>query len=287
MKQQKNYLNGKILPLQEAAILVLDRGLFYGDGIFESFRTYNGRPFQLEQHLKRLLRGAKTLYIRSLPGAAQLKNAVLKTIAANKFKESYIKIIITRGPAKRHGVSPKNTTGKPTIIIIVEEQKPYPKKIFINGWKSIVSQVIKPDVPSSRIKSLNYVNNILAKREAEKAKADEAFMLDEQGYLAEGTISNVFIIKHGTIYTPPKTAPILAGLTRDLVIKLAKQSAFKTIEKNITPKELYTADECFITFSGAGIVPITRIWKKKIGSGQCGYVTASLIDLYKEETLRQ
>ncbi len=272
--------------MRDAAISVLDRGLFYGDGIFESFRTYNGKPFQLDAHLKRLLRGARTLYMRALPGAAQLKTAVLKTIEANNFKESYIKIIITRGPAKQHGLSPKNAIGKPTVIIIVEEQRPQPKKAFSDGWKAIISQVSKPDVPSSRIKSLNYINNLLAKREAEKAKADEAIMLDEQGYLAEGTISNVFIVKHGTIYTPPKTAPILAGLTRDLVIKLAKQSAFKVIEKNITPKELYTADECFITFSGPGIVPITRIWQKKINNGRPGYVTTSLSELYHEETLR-
>jgi len=285
MQQPKICINGKLLPVKDATISVLDRGLFYGDGIFESLRTYNGKPFQLEQHLKRLLQGAKTLSIRSLPSSTQLKTAVLKTLKANNFKKSYIKIIITRGLSKKRGLSLKNATGKPTIIIIVEEQKSYPKKMFSVGWKVIISQIIRPDVPSSRIKSLNYINNLLARREAEKAKANEAIMLDDRGYLAEGTISNVFIVKHGAIYTPSKTAPILPGLTRNLVIKLAKQSAFKVIEKNITPKELYTADECFITFSGPGIVPITRIWQKKIGSGRPGYVTTSLIELYQEEIL--
>lgn len=286
MKQAKVYINGKIIDQVNAAISVFDRGLFYGDGVFDSLRTYNQEPFQLEQHIKRLLRGAKSLSIRSLPSAGQLKTAVIKTIKANGYKESFIRVIITRGPAKKRGLSIKSATGKPSVIIVVYEQKPYPKTLYSNGWKAIISQIVRPDAPSSRIKSLNYLNNLLAKREADKARADEAIMLDEKGYLAEGTISNIFIVKHGTIYTPPRTAPILLGLTRNLAIKLARQSAFKIIEKNITPKELYTADECFITFSSAGIVPITKIWQKKIGNGRPGYVTTSLIELYKEEVSR-
>jgi branched-chain amino acid aminotransferase len=286
MERAKIYLNGGIVPSKDAAIPINDRGLLYGDGIFESFRTYKGKPFQLDLHIKRLLRSAKALSIRPLPGATQLKRSVLKLLVVNKFKESYVKIIITRGQAKKRGLSLKNAVGKPTLIILVEQQKPYSNKMFSAGWKAIISQVSKPDVPSSRIKSLNYLNHILAKREADKTRADEAIMLDDQGYLAEGTISNIFIVKHGIIYTPPKTAPILPGLTRELVIRLAKHSAFKVVEKNITPKELYTADECFITFSGPGVVPITRIWQKKIGRGQPGYVTTSLMELYKEEVLR-
>jgi branched-chain amino acid aminotransferase len=284
LSSNKVYFNGKIIPLSEARISVLDRGFLYGDGVFESLRTYQGIPFQLEEHLKRLLRGARILRLRPKLSIAQLKNGAIKTIRANKFKESYIKIIITRGEAKGHGLNPSKSTGKPTIIILVEEHKDYPKKIFEQGWKAIISKIIRPDVPSSRIKSLNYVDNILAKIEAKKSGANEAFMLDENGYVVEGTISNLFIIKHGTIYTPPKDAPILPGLTRNLIIKLAKQSAFRMVAKNITPKEIYTADECFITFSGAGIVPITKIWNKKIGAGKCGYTTASLIKLYQAET---
>lgn len=258
--------------------------MLYGDGVFESLRTYRGKPFQLEEHIKRLLHGAKFLRIHFPLSASQLKLAVLKTIAANRFKESYIKIIVTRGEAKGHGLDPKNVVGKATVVILVEEQKPYPKKIFTSGWKAIISSIIRPDVPISRIKSLNYVNNVLAKMEAQKAGADEAFMLDERGNIVEGTISNIFIVKHGAIYTPPKEAPILQGLTRNLVMRLAKQSAFRVVEKNITPKELYTADECFITFSGPGIVPITKIWNKRVGSGKCGPITASLIKLYDAET---
>lgn len=278
------YLNGKLVPLKEAKVSVLDRGLQYGDGVFESLRTYNQKPFLLEQHLKRLLKGAKLLRIRPLPSLAQLKIAAFKTLAANNFKESYIKIIITRGEAKKHGLNSKNAAGKPNIIILVEEQKPYPKAIFSKGWKAIISSVVRPDVPTSRIKSLCYLDNILAKIEAQKSGADEAFLLDERGNIVEGTVSNIFIIKYSTIYTPSKDSPILSGLTRNLVIKLAKQSAFRVVEKAISPKELYSADECFVSFSGAGIVPISKIWNKKIGSGQCGPLTSSLINLYDAET---
>jgi branched-chain amino acid aminotransferase len=284
MKKTKAYINGKIVTLEKASLPVLDRGFLYGDGVFESLRTYDKKPFQLEGHLKRLISSAKLIRIRKLPTVAELKSAVLKTVAANNFPESYIKIIITRGDIKGHGLDPQNVASKPRIIVLVEPQSPLPKKIIEQGWKAIISSIVKPDVPTSRIKSLNYTNSILAKIEAKKYAANEAFLLDSKGNLAEGTISNVFIIKNGVIITPPREAPILPGLTRNLAIKLARQSAFKVVEKLITPKDLYTADECFITFSGAGIIPITRIWKRKLSSGRCGYITASLINLYIAET---
>ncbi len=280
----KLFIDGKIVPQEKALISVFDRGFFYGDGVFESLRTYNGKPFLLDEHLKRLIKGAKTLKIRLPFSLKQLKQAVHKVLAVNKFEESYIKIIITRGRSKGHGLDPRKIAGKATLIIIVEKQKAFPQKIFTSGWKAIISSIKKTDVPSSKIKSLNYLDSILAKIEANKAGANEAILLNEKGNIAEGTISNIFIVKHGIIYTPLKESPILPGLTRSLIIKLAKQSAFKIIEKPITPKELYTADESFITFSGAGVVPITRIWNKKIGKGKCGSITASLISLYNAET---
>lgn len=280
----KLFIDGKIVPQEKAVISVFDRGLFYGDGVFESLRTHSGKPFLLDEHLKRLIKGGETLKLRLPYSIKQLKQAVLKTIAANKFEESYIKIIITRGRSKGHGLDPRKVAGKATLIIIVEKQKAFPQKIFTSGWKVIISSIKKADVPSSKIKSLNYLDSILAKTEANKAGANEAILLDEKGNIAEGTISNIFIVKHGVIYTPSADSPILPGLTRKLAIKLARQSAFKVTEKMITPKELYTADECFITFSGAGVVPVTRVWNKKIGNGKCGPITASLISLYNAET---
>ncbi len=265
-------------------ISVMDRGFLYGDGVFESLRTYRRRPFLLEEHLKRLLREAKQLKIRLPFSPSRLKLMVLKAVARSEFKECYIKIIVTRGEARGHGLDFSNSIGKPSVIVLVEELKEYPKSIFVDGWKAIISSVRRADVPSSRIKSLCYLDNAIAKTEARKAGADEAFMLDEKGHVVEGTVSNIFMVKLGTIYTPPAEAPILRGITRDLVMKLAKQSAIRLVEKMIDPKELYNCDECFITFSGAGIVPVTRIWNRKIGSGRCGPVTQKLIQLYQAET---
>lgn len=278
------YLNGKLLPLTDARLSVTDRGLFYGDGIFESLRTYGGRPFLLEEHLKRLLHGLKFIRIKPRLTASQIKSAVLKTLAANKFQEAYIKIIVTRGEAKGHGLDPANAAGQPTIIILVEELQPYPKTLYEKGWSAIISSIIRPNVPTSKIKSLCYVDNMLAKLEAKKKGADEALMTDEKGHVVEGTVSNIFIVKHYTIFTPPTDEPILAGITRNLVMKLAKQSAIRIEEKTIEPRELYSCDECFVTMSGAGIVPITKIWNRKIGDGKCGPITKQLIDRYADAT---
>jgi len=284
MVQLKIYLNGKIVPINDTKISVLDRGFLYGDGVFESLRTYHHQPFLLEEHLKRLLAGARFLKIRAPSSLSQLKTAVFKTLAANKYKEYYIKVILTRGETRGHGLDPSNVSGKPNLIILVEELKEYPKTLYVRGWKAIISNIRRTEVPTSRIKSLCYIDNILAKAEAKKQGADEAFMLDEKGHVVEGTVSNIFVVKLGTIYTPPIDEPILSGITRKLVIKIAKQSALELAEKIIEPKDLYNCDECFVTMSGAGIIPVTKIWNKKIGNGKCGPITQKLMLLYQTET---
>jgi len=284
---QKIYLNGKIVSIENAKISVLDRGLLYGDGVFESLRTYYRRPFLLDEHLKRLLAGARFLKIRAPYSLTQLKLAVFKTIAANQFREYYIKIILTRGETRGHGLDPSNISGKPNLIILVEELKEYPKTLYAKGWKAIISSIRRTEIPTSRIKSLCYLDNILAKMEAKKQGADEAFMLDERGHVVEGTVSNIFIVKLDTIYTPPTEEPILSGITRNLVLKIAKRSAFKAVERAIDPKDLYNCDECFVTMSGAGIIPVTKIWNKKIGNGKCGPIAQKLILLYQAETQRR
>ncbi|MEO0094167.1 MAG: aminotransferase class IV [candidate division WOR-3 bacterium] len=279
----KIYLNGKILPLSKAQIPVLDRGFLYGDGVFESLRTYKGKPFLLEEHLKRLINGANLLKIKPVGSLYQLKSAVIKTLKANNFKEYYIKIILTRGKVKNHGLDFSNSIGKPNLVILVEELKEYPESVYSKGWKAIVSTVRRPNTPTSRIKSLCYLDNALAKEEARKERANEAFMLDEKGHVVEGTVSNIFIVKSKTIFTPPLSNPILAGVTRAFVLKLIKKLGLKCVEKIIFLKELNRCNECFITFSGAGIIPITRIGNKKIGNGKCGPITEKLINLYLAE----
>lgn len=281
--ENRVYLNGKILP--EAKISVMDRGLLYGDGVFESLRTYQGKPFLLPEHLRRLKHGLKILKIKETRNQiteTRMAEIIKKLMKVNHLKEAYLKIIVTRGKVKSHGLDPKKVRGKPTIIILVEKALKYPKETYTKGWKAIISSIGRTNIPTSRIKSLNYLDNILAKMEAQKAKADEAFLLDEKGVVIEGTISNVFIVKDKIIYTPSLKDPVLPGVTRSFVIKLAKRAGFKVVEKSFPPKELYHADECFVTFSGAGIIPITYVNKKRIGKGKVGSITTKLINSYAQ-----
>lgn len=279
----KIYINGKIVPIEKAGIPILDRGFLYGDGVFESLRTYGRRPFLLDQHLKRLSSAARLLNIRPPLLLAGLKRAIMRTIVANRFPELYLKVILTRGENKGHGLDPSNSTGKPNLVIIAESLKEYPVK----GWKAIISSIRRTEVPTSHIKSLCYLDNIIAKAEARKAGADEALMLDEKGRVVEGTVSNIFMVKLGAIYTPPVDEPILAGITRGLAIRLAKHANLRVVEKMIDPKALYNCDECFVTSSGAGIIPVTKIGRKKIGGDKCGPLTRRMIELYKAETLKE
>jgi branched-chain amino acid aminotransferase len=252
--------------------------------VFESLRTYRRQPFLLGEHLRRLQTGAKQLKIRLPYSLSQLKRAVLKTVAANSFPELYIKIILTRGSARGHGLDFSNSIGRPSLIILVEKLKTPPQNIFTRGWKAILSSVRRSATPTSRIKSLCYLDNALAKEEACKAGAGEAFLLNQKGFVVEGSVSNIFMVKSNILYTPPATEAILAGITRNLALKLAKQAALRVIEKNISPAELYRCDECFVTLSGAGIVPITRIGNRKISNGQAGVLTRKLILLYQLRT---
>lgn len=276
------YLNGKIVPLSEAKIPILDRGFLYGDGVFESLRTYNRIPFLLDEHSKRILSGAKFLKIHSNFNLKTIRSAVQKTISANPFKEIYLKIILTRGKAKSHGLDFSNFTGKPNLIVLAEELKESPKEIYSNGWKAILSSIRRVNQPTSKIKSLCYLDNAIAKEEAKQAGANEALMLDEKGFVAEGSVSNLFMVRAGKIFTPPTSSAILSGITRRLIIKLAKELSLKVFEKNIHSKDLLTGDECFATLSGTGIIPIIRIGKKNIGNQQCGPITRKLISSYFE-----
>jgi len=276
----KAYVNGKLVLQAEANISIFDRGFLYGDGAFESLRTYNKKPFLIDDHLKRLFNTLKLLHIKPDLNQKELKTAVIKTVSANNFKESYIKIIVTRGAAKTHGLGLKNFKGKANTIIIVEPQP----ETKIKPWTAIISTITKSENPTSYIKSLCYLDNMLAKVEAEQHGADEAFMLDERGNLTEGSVSNIFLIKFNTVFTPPEESPILMGITRKQVIKLAKQAGLRMVEKYLTPKDLYNAEECFCTLSGQGIVPVTKIWKKKVGDGKVGHVTQALMNRYEVET---
>jgi len=273
------WFNGKLMPAKKVRIDYLDRGFMYGDGVFESLRTYNGKPFMLDEHLKRLNKAAKLMHIK----VVDLKGPVLKTLKANDLKESYIKIMITRGVASGHGLDIKNVRSKPTILIVVDKMKEYPAVTYSKGWAAVITNIKRGDTLSN-VKTLNYANNVLAKLDAADRKANEAIMLTHEGYLAEGTVSNLFFVKDGKLYTPSLKAGILNGITRALVIESAKKLKLNVIEGLFEKAELYHADECFIIFSGAGIVPIVKVDGKKISGGKPGNITGRLIYAYEEKT---
>ncbi|MFA4857983.1 MAG: aminotransferase class IV [Candidatus Margulisiibacteriota bacterium] len=283
------YINGKLTNSRDAKISIFDRGFMYGDGVFESLRTYNRKPFLLNEHLKRLFDAAKKLkiVISCLPtgtanSKAQIPTQIKNLLKINGLNEAYLKIIITRGRSKQHGLSIKNAAQKPTFIIIAEKIAPAASADSDRAggrvWKIIVVKTARAQsigaqnkrhrLPIiSTIKSLNYLENILAKTEAEKSGADEAIFLDKEGNVLEGTVSNIFIVKNGVLITPPLTLPILPGVTRAYIIKLARQLKIKVREKKFKLKELLAASECFLSFSGEGIVPVEQINQHKFPAG--------------------
>ncbi|NQU17544.1 MAG: aminotransferase class IV [Candidatus Saganbacteria bacterium] len=257
------YINGKIT--KKTDISIFDRGFLYGDGAFESLRTYKGIPFLLDQHLKRL---SETCIILKIPPPKDIFNIINKLMRKNHLKEAYIKIIVTRGESKEHGLSPKKASGKPTLIIICKKIKDLPINTLC---KAIVYKKPRTSWIGSRLKTLNYLENILAKIAADKALANEALFQDEKGNILEGTVSNVFIVKNGVLITSPLSMPILPGVTRNYIIKLAKKLKIKVFEKNFKKKDLKTADESFITSSGPGIIPINK---------KAGLITKKLMEEY-------
>jgi branched-chain amino acid aminotransferase len=272
------WFNGKLVPREKVKIDMLDRGFMYGDGVFESLRTYNGKPFMLDEHLKRLYKAAKRVSIKAPP----LKNAVLRTIKANGFDQSYIKIIVTRGVAGGHGLDIRNVLTEPKVIVIVDKLKDPPADIYMKGWRAIITDIRRGD-SLANIKTLNYANNILAKLEASRKKANEAIMLTHKGFLAEGTVSNLFFVKRGKLYTPSIKTGILKGITRDIVIGIAKRSHIKVLEGFYKEQELYSAEESFITSSGSGLVPIVSVNGRKIGNGKPGKITRRLMEAYERK----
>jgi branched-chain amino acid aminotransferase len=274
------WFNGRLAPRNKVKIDMFDRGFMYGDGVFESLRTYNGKPFMLDEHLKRLYKAAKLISIE----APDLKNAVLRTLKANGFRQSYVKMIVTRGIASGHGLDVSNVLTKPTILIIVDKLKDYPADTYMKGWRAVTTDIRRGDTLANT-KTLNYANNVMAKLEASRHKANEAIMLTSNGFLAEGTVSNLFFVKRGTLYTPSLKTGILEGITRKIVIRSAGRSGIKVIEGFFRKQKLYSADECFITFSGGGIVPIVSVDGKKIGSGKPGKITRRLMDAYERKTV--
>ena len=280
----KIYIDGEYYDKENAKISVFDHGLLYGDGVFEGIRVYHKRVFKLKEHIERLFYSAKAILLTIPMTQEDLCQAVVETCRANGLDNGYIRLIVTRG-AGSLGLSP-NSCKKPSVIIIANEIQLYPREFYEKGMEIITAATSRNlvNAVNPAIKSLNYLNNILAKIEASNAGCEEAIMLNSDGFVAECTGDNVFILHQGKIFTPPLAAGALYGITRNTVIDIARKEGFTDEEKNLTRYELFIADECFLTGSGAEIVPVVMIDKRVIGEGKPGKVTRQLEEKYHELT---
>jgi branched-chain amino acid aminotransferase len=276
----KIWIDGKLVPKENATISVYDHGLLYGDGVFEGIRVYSGKIFECDAHLRRLYDSAKAIRLTIPATPDELKRAMEETFKANGFTDCYIRLVVTRG-AGYLGLNP-NKCAKPTIFIIADTIELYPREMYEKGMSVITASVIRnhPNAVSPRIKSLNYLNNILAKIEAEDAGVPEAIMLNHEGNVAECTADNIFIVRGGEVQTPGTADGILRGVTRDVIIRLCAKLNIPCVEKTLQRHDVYIADECFLTGSGAEVVPVTRIDGRPIGAGEVGPITRKLIDAF-------
>jgi branched-chain amino acid aminotransferase len=280
------YLNGHFVPREDAKVSVYDHGFLYGDGIYETMRAYGGRIFLLTRHLSRLKRSADALAL-SLPLPVETIGEALKeSLTVNKLREAYVRIQVSRGTGEI-GLDPALCPA-PSLVIMVKPFKDYPAELFENGVAVAVVATRRnhPLALNPAIKSTNFLNNILAKIESLKAGAYEGIMLNWKGYVAEGTISNIFSVKKGVLHTPHLDTGILDGITRDLVLFLAKKNGIRTRETMLRPSDLYRADECFITNTTIEVMPVTSVDGKIVGSGIPGPVTRTLINAYRNEVQR-
>lgn len=273
------YMNGDFIDEKDAKVSVYDHGLLYGDGIFEGIRVYNSRIFKLDEHVKRLYQSAKAIALDIPMTPEKMRNTIIKTCRKNKLKEGYIRVVVTRGIGDL-GLDPRKCKN-PTVIIIAKSIALYIHKG--KGLRLITSSVRRnpPECLSPNIKSLNYLNNILAKIEANQRNADEALMLDIEGYVSEASADNIFFVRDGLITTPP-TATNLKGITRTTILELAQKLGYDTRVSKFILSDLYNAEEVFLTGTAAEIEPVVEIDSRIIGNGKIGKVTAHLIKEYKK-----
>jgi branched-chain amino acid aminotransferase len=276
------YLNGKLVPKEEAKVSVFDHGFLYGDGVFEGIRIYNGRIFKLKEHIERLYASAHAIDLKPPLTQEELLQATVETVRANNLRDGYIRIVISRGEGDL-GLDPKKCPN-PTVVIIADKIAIYPEEVYKKGMKIITVSTRRnsPQALNPNIKSLNYLNNILAKIEANRANVPEAIMLSIEGYVAEATGDNIFIVKNKTLITPPLHLGVLPGITRQTVIELAKERGIITEEKPFTLYDVYTADECFLTGTAAEIVPVVEVDGREINGGVPGEITLLLMKDFHE-----
>ncbi|MEX0612368.1 MAG: branched-chain-amino-acid transaminase [Pirellulales bacterium] len=278
------YISGKFVPQEDAKISVFDHGLLYGDGVFEGLRSYRGNVFRLREHIVRLYESAKAIWLEIPISHDEMCDAVNEAIRVNKIEDGYVRLVVTRG-AGTLGLDP-NRCSDPQIIIIADAISLYPKELYEKGLEIITVSVQRnhPAALSPRIKSLNYLNNILAKIEGLQAGCIEALMLNHKGEVAECTGDNIFLVRSGVLYTPPLEAGILGGITRDAVIGIAREAGIEVREVPLTKHDVYVADECFLTGTAAEVVPVVKVDSRRIGTGKPGPITCDLEKRFRKLT---
>ncbi len=283
-RELKIFIDGTLYSEAEAKVSVFDHGLLYGDGIFEGIRFYNGRVFRLEEHLERLWDSARSICLEIPMSMREMTEALLDTIRQNELRDGYIRLLVTRGVGNL-GLNPAQCK-RPSVIIIVSTIALYPPEIYARGLTVVTcaTRRTNPSALNPAVKSLNYLNNVMARIEANLAGADEALMLNDAGNVAECTADNLFVVKNGNMFTPPTTAGALRGITRAVVFEIAAELGIKATDADITRHDVFVADECFLTGTAAEIIPVIKADGRLIGNGKPGPITTSMIARFREMT---
>ncbi|OIQ60092.1 branched-chain-amino-acid aminotransferase [Moorella thermoacetica] len=278
------YLDGEYVDEEEAKLSVFDHGLLYGDGVFEGIRAYYGRVFRLKEHIDRLYDSARHINLDPGLSKEEMTRVVLETCRRNNLRDAYIRLVVTRGKGDL-GLDPRKCP-RPSIFCIAAAIELYPAELYEKGLELVTlgTRRNSPDALDPRIKSLNYLNNIIAKMEATRAGAPEGLFLNKEGYVAEATGDNIFIVKNGQLITPPPFVGLLEGITRNAVMELAAKAGIPVYEKVFTRHDVYVADECFLTGTAAEAIPVVKVDGRPIGNGQPGPITRDLIARYRELT---
>jgi len=275
------FLGGEFVKKEDAVISVFDHGFLYGDGVFEGIRVYSGNIFRLDAHLKRLYESAQSIMLKIPYTLEEMTELIVETIKKNQLESAYIRVVVSRGKGNL-GLDPSSCP-KPNVIIIAEQLALYPKEFYERGIKiaSVASRRNRPDVLSPQVKSLNYLNNILVKLEANQAGVEEALMLNDQGYVTEGSADNIFIVKNGVVFTPPVYLGALEGITRNAIIDVAKEKGYEVRESPFTRHDVYVADEVFLTGTAVEVIAVIEVDGRQINGGKPGDVTNDLLKEFR------
>ncbi|MDX6152062.1 branched-chain-amino-acid transaminase [Marinococcus sp. PL1-022] len=285
MAEQWIFMDGEFVKKEDAKISVYDHGFLYGDGVFEGIRVYNGNIYKLDEHLLRLYHSAKSIMLDIPQSKEDMTEIIRQTLQKNKLEDAYIRLVVSRGVGNL-GLDPASCAN-PSIIVIAEELAIYPKEFYEHGLEivTVATRRNRPDVLSPKVKSLNYLNNILVKMEASLAGVSEALMLNDQGYVAEGSADNIFIIRNGVLMTPPGYIGALEGITRQAILEMAEDMGYDVREEAFTRHDVYTAEEVFLTGTAAEVIAVVKVDGRVIGDGQPGEETNRLLRAFRQKVV--